>query len=165
MIRYALSCDKGHEFESWFRDSASYDEQLAHGLVTCAYCGSALVEKQIMSPNVARTDLPAPASTETDTPGPAAGLPVPAEPAPTPAMALLGEREQAFRAMLRAVRQHVMENAEHVGPRFADEARRMHDGLTEFRAIYGEATPEEAAALAEEGIEALPLPWLPDERN
>ncbi len=160
MIRYALACEAGHAFESWFRDSVSFDEQQRAGFVTCPACGSARVEKQIMAPSVARTDrdrpaLPAPDETQAPPPPDAAPVPV----------ALLTEREAAFRELLRAVRRHVVETAEHVGPRFAEEARRMHDGLSEFRAIYGEATPEEAMALAEEGIEAMPLPFLPDDHN
>jgi len=165
MIRYALACEAGHDFESWFRDSDSFDTQLVRGLVTCPQCGSAKVAKQIMAPNVARTDLARvqPAE-EAETP---ANLPaVVPDPAPASApMVLMGEREQAFRALLRAVRSHVEATAEHVGPRFAEEARRMHEGVVEFRAIYGEATAEEALALAEEGIDVMPLPRLPDERN
>lgn len=155
MIRYALACDSGHAFESWFRDSDSFDSQRKAGFVTCPVCGSASVEKQIMAPAVARTDLdrrvlPAPAESRGEAPGP---------------VALVTEREAAFRELLRAIRRHVVENAEHVGPRFAEEARKMHEGLAEFRAIYGEATPEEARALVQEGIEAFPLPVLPDEHN
>jgi hypothetical protein len=159
MIRYALACSKGHAFESWFRDSASYDEQVARGLVSCPHCGVTKVEKQIMAPSVARTDrdivavpaeMPAPAPVEAPSAAP---------------FALMGEREQAFRALLRAVKEHVKSTAEHVGPRFADEARKMHEGLTEFRAIYGEATAEEAKALAEEGIDAVAIPWLPDDQH
>ncbi|WP_293855830.1 DUF1178 family protein [uncultured Alsobacter sp.] len=160
MIRYALACSKGHAFESWFRDSASYDEQVARGLVSCPHCGATKVEKQIMAPAVARTDREiAPAPAEAPPPAP---VEAPAVPAP---FALMGEREQAFRALLRAVKEHVKSTAEHVGPRFADEARKMHEGLTEFRAIYGEATPEEATALAEEGIDAVAIPWLPDDQH
>jgi hypothetical protein len=168
MIRYALTCDKAHAFESWFRDSFSFDEQVARGLVTCPFCGSPRVEKQIMAPNVARTDRNAsngPAGEpENDRAAATLPVPLPAPPASAP-MALMGEREQAFRALLRAVRQHVVDTAEHVGPRFVEEARRMHDGVADFRAIYGEATPEEVAELAEEGIDALQLPWVPDDRN
>jgi hypothetical protein len=160
MIRYALACEAGHAFESWFRDSDSYDSQQKSGFVTCPACGSARIEKQIMSPSVARTDLDRPAL-----PVPAELPSSPTESAPAAPVALLTEREAAFRDLLRAVRRHVMETAEHVGPRFAEEARRMHDGLSDFRAIYGEATLEEAMALAEEGIEALPLPSMPDEHN
>jgi hypothetical protein len=160
MIRYALACEAGHAFESWFRDSDTFDAQQKAGFVTCPACGSATVEKQIMAPSVARTDRDRPAL-----PVPAESAGPPAEPAPAAPVALLTEREAAFRELLRAVRRHVVETAENVGPRFAVEARRMHDGLSEFRAIYGEATLEEALALAEEGIEALPLPSLPDEHN
>lgn len=165
MIRYALACEAGHDFESWFRDSDSFDTQLVRGLVTCPQCGSPKVAKQIMAPNVARTDLARQAPA--DEAEAQASLPaVVPDPAPASApMVLMGEREQAFRALLRAVRSHVEATAEHVGPRFAEEARRMHDGVVEFRAIYGEATAEEARALAEEGIDVMPLPHLPDERN
>jgi hypothetical protein len=165
MIRYALACEAGHDFESWFRDSDSFDTQLVRGLVTCPQCGTAKVAKQIMAPSVARTDLVRQMPAD-DAEAPT-NLPAVA-PDPTPAsapMVLMGEREQAFRALLRAVRSHVLATAEHVGPRFADEARRMHDGVVEFRAIYGEATTEEALALADEGIDVMPLPQLPDERN
>lgn len=160
MIRYALACDRGHAFESWFRDSGGFDDQVRRGLVTCPVCNSASVEKQIMAPAVARTDrdAPPPPATETDASAPAVVE------APTP-MVMMTERERAFRALLRAVREHVEATAENVGPRFADEARKMHDGLSEFRAIYGEATPEEARALAEDGIDALPMPILPDDRH
>jgi hypothetical protein len=160
MIRYALACEAGHAFESWFRDSDSFDTQQKAGFVTCPACGSAKVAKQIMAPNVARTDRDRPAL-----PAPAETASPPVEPTPSAPVALLTEREAAFRELLRAVRRHVVETAENVGPRFAEEARRMHDGLSEFRAIYGEATLEEAMALAEEGIEALPLPSMPDEHN
>ena len=77
----------------------------------------------------------------------------------------MGEREQAFRALLRAVRQQVVDTAEHVGPRFAEEARRMHDGVADFRAIYGEATPEEVRALVEDGVPVAPLPQVPPDRQ
>jgi hypothetical protein len=161
MIRYALCCANGHAFESWFRDSASYDLQARKGLVSCPVCQSTSVEKQIMSPAVARTDR------ERPSPPAEAEAQSPETPAAAPAvpMVALSEREMAFRALLRAVREHVTSTAEHVGPRFAEEARRMHEGLSEFRAIYGEATDEEARALADEGIEAYPLPILPDDRH
>jgi hypothetical protein len=162
MIRYALCCDGGHAFESWFRDSASYDMQARDGLVSCPVCQSTSVAKQIMAPAVARTDRERPLA-----PPESEASPAPEAPAAEPAapMVALSEREAAFRALLRAMRDHVTATAEHVGPRFAEEARRMHDGLSEFRAIYGEATDEEARALAEEGIEAFRLPVLPDDRH
>jgi hypothetical protein len=163
MIRYDLRCEAGHAFDSWFRDSASYDEQARRGLVSCPVCGSTKVDKQIMAPAVARTDrdiVARPAE------GPAPERPAPPlAPAPAGPVALISERERAFREMIREFRRVVTEQAENVGPRFAEEARAMHEGLSEFRAIYGEATPDEARALREEGIDAFPLPSLPDERN
>src|SRR3954454_24084193 len=159
MIRYALACNKAHLFESWFPSSEAYDAQRAQGLLTCPACGSAKIEKQIMAPSVTRTDK-APAS---------AGEPAPTQssaepPSPQPA-ALLSEPEQAFRAMLKAVREHVTQNADYVSSGFAEEARKMHYGEVEHRSIYGEANLVETKALLEEGIEVHPLPIVPDERN
>lgn len=154
MIRYALICDNGHEFESWFSTSASFEEQAKRGLVTCPACGSVKVERAIMAPNVARTDLGPKI--------PAAQAPAPAAPAP---VALMSERERAFREMIAALHRHVRDNAEHVGKRFAEEALKIHHGETQERAIYGEATPDDARLLHEEGVPFLPLPPLPDSRN
>lgn len=165
MIRYALACETGHAFESWFRDGASFDDQAARGLVQCPHCGSAKVAKQIMAPSVARTDRPAaaPAPEASDAEAPATpGGPPPGGAGP---VALLSERDMAFRALLAGMREHIKANAENVGRGFATEARRMHEGLTDFRAIYGEASAEEAQALAEEGIDATAIPWLNDDRN
>jgi len=156
MIRYALACDKGHTFESWFQDSAAYDKQAKRGLVACPHCGSAKVEKAIMAPRISGArKRAAPAE-------PAAATAVAPEKAP---VAMLSPREQEFRAKLKELRDHLTKNADHVGPKFPEEARKMHYGETEHRSIYGEASPEEAKALAEEGIEFHPLPILPDERN
>jgi hypothetical protein len=158
MIRYALGCERGHGFESWFPSSTAYDQQVSRGLVACPVCGSTSIEKQLMRPSIARTDkggvqrLPE-------------ALPVTAEEASSPPVALLSEREHQLRAMLREIREHVTKNAEHVGDRFVDEARRMHYGETEHRSIYGEATIEEAKALIEEGVEVQPLPVVADDRN
>jgi hypothetical protein len=160
MIRYALICDNGHDFESWFPTSASFEEQAKRGFVSCPACNSIRVERAIMAPNVARTDrgskrieaqaLPVePAATGT-------------EPAP---VALIGEKEIAFRQMLTALHQHVAQNAEHVGARFADEALKIHHGETESRPIYGQASADDAAMLVEEGVEFMPLPRLPDAQN
>ena len=167
MIRYAIGCDRGHEFESWFPGSVDYEAQRARGLVTCPVCDSPKVEKQIMAPSVARTDKaaapahvpPSPAAAQPE----AGGLPVPAaEPQP---MAVFSEREREFRAMLKAFREHVTKNADYVGHSFVDEARKMHYGEIEHRSIYGEANLVEAKELLEEGIEVHPLPIVPDERN
>jgi hypothetical protein len=147
MIKYALACEQAHEFESWFPSSDAFEAQCKRGFVTCPYCNSAKIEKQIMAPSVARTDK-----------APAAAL----EPQP---MAVLSDRERELRAALRALREHVMKNAENVGKGFVEEARKMHYGETEERSIYGEADLAEARALLEEGIDVLPLPVVPDDRN
>lgn len=162
MIRYALACDNGHEFESWFPSSASYDAQAAGGFVSCPVCGSAGVEKRMMAPSLGRkgaSTKEAPSAPRENEAAPA--LPVPA----TQPMALMSERDMAVRAMMRAVREHVTKTADYVGPTFADEARKMHYGDIEHRSIYGESTPDDTRALIEEGIEIHPLPTMPDERN
>lgn len=156
MIRYALVCDNAHDFESWFATSASFEEQSRRGLVTCPVCDSGKVQRAIMAPNVARTDRGARA------PEPAGEAAPAAAPAP---VALMGEKEVAFREMLVALHKHVAENAEHVGPRFAEEALKIHHGEADSRAIYGEATPEDARQLYDEGVEFMPLPGLPGGRN
>ncbi|SEG31612.1 DUF1178 family protein [Bosea lathyri] len=163
MIRYTLICDNTHDFESWFSTSASFEEQAARGLVSCPVCGSVKVERAIMAPNVARTDrerrIAAPAA-----PPAASGDTAVAAGASAP-VALIGEKEIAFREMLSALHKHVTENAEHVGPRFAEEALKIHHGESDGRAIYGEATQEDARMLHEEGVEFMPLPRLPGARN
>jgi hypothetical protein len=162
MIRYALVCEAAHDFESWFSTSAGFEEQVARGLVACPVCGSMKVERAIMAPNIARTDrdrraLPAPAEE-------VATADAPAAPAPAP-VALMSEKDVAMRAMLAALHQHVATNAENVGKRFADEALKIHHGESDSRAIYGEATPEDARMLHEEGVEFMPLPRLPGGGN
>jgi hypothetical protein len=161
MILYALACDQAHEFESWFPSSDAYEAQKKRGLVSCPVCGSAKVEKQILAPSVARKDKPSRSRTE-----PAAAAPeVPDTPAQPQPVAIFSERERELRAMVNALREHVEKNAEHVGERFPDEARKMHYGEIEHRSIYGRASPVEARELIDEGIEIHPLPILPDERN
>jgi hypothetical protein len=158
MIRYALACDKGHAFESWFQNSVAYEKQVRRKLVTCPHCGSAKVEKAIMAPRISgakKRERPMPA----ELPSPAAAAP---EKAP---VAMLSPQEKEVRAKLKELRDHLTKNADHVGPKFPEEARKMHYGETAHRSIYGEASPDDAKALAEEGIEFHPLPILPDERN
>ncbi|HZT24452.1 MAG TPA: DUF1178 family protein [Pseudolabrys sp.] len=167
MIRYALVCDKRHGFESWFADSAAYDRQAKRKLVSCPHCGSTAVEKAIMAPRLASS---ARASMPTETvvqPAPAPAVPTPPaaiSPQASP-VAMLSPQEREVRAKLKELREHLIKNAEHVGPRFPDEARKMHYGEIEHRSIYGEASPDEAKRLAEEGIEFHPLPVLPDDKN
>lgn len=148
MIKYALACEQAHEFESWFPSSDAFETQRKRGFVTCPYCNSAKVEKQIMAPSVARKDK----------------APAPSAPEPQ-AVAALSEKEKEIRAMLRAMREHVMKNAENVGANFAEEVRKMHYGEAEERSIYGETDLAEARALLEEGIDVLPIPAVPDDRN
>jgi len=158
MIRYALVCEKGHAFESWFADSGAYDRQAKRGLVACPHCGSAKVEKAIMAPRLGT-------SRKGKRPAEAPATEAPAT-AQTPApVAMVSPQEHEFRAKLKELRDHLVKNADHVGPRFPEEARKMHYGETEHRSIYGEASPEEAKELVEEGIEVHPLPVLPEERN
>jgi len=129
MIRYDLRCENGDEFDAWFGSMADYDKQAEAGLIECPHCASTKVEKAPMAPAV-RT-----------------------------ARKQEARKERAVAmAMAAKVREHIKDNFDYVGPRFADEARKMHDGETEERAIWGEATPEEAQALADEGIPAAPLP-------
>jgi len=161
MIRYALVCDQGHAFESWFADSAAYDKQAKRGLVSCPQCGSAKVEKAIMAPRLAGSRKGA-APIEAPAEAPAAAPEKPQEKAP---VAMLSPQERELRAKLKELRDHLTQNADNVGPKFPEEARKMHYGEIEHRSIYGEATPDDAKALAEEGIEFHPLPILPDERN
>lgn len=151
MIRYRLNCVAGHEFEAWFGSSAAFDRQVKKRLVSCPACGSLKVEKSIMAPNVGvkgnkkadRAPIKAANAAAADT-------------APSAA---------EVQALMRRVRQEVESNAEYVGPRFAEEARKIHYAETESRGIYGEASLAEAKSLAEEGIEFMPLPRLPEEQN
>jgi hypothetical protein len=158
MIRYALRCERDHEFESWFQSSSAYDSQVKRKLVTCPVCGSAKVDKAIMAPRIVGKK-----GRERVAPEPA--------PAPTTEVAeqqptsLMMAQERELRAKLKELRDHIVKNADNVGERFPNEARAMHYGDKEHRPIYGEASPDEAKALIEEGIEVSPLPVLPEDRN
>jgi hypothetical protein len=158
MIRYALVCERGHDFESWFQDSAAYDKQVKRELVTCPQCGSAKVEKAIMAPRLSTAAKKQRAPVDT----PAAAAESPAAPGP---VAMISPQEQEVRAKLKELRDHLVKNADNVGAKFPEEARKMHYGEIEHRSIYGVASPEEAKELSEEGVEFHPLPPLPDERN
>ena len=147
MIHYDLTCEKGHAFDGWFRNSAAYDEQAAKGLVSCAVCGSVKVEKQLMAPGI-------PVKSNRREQGPQKMVSAPAD----PRLAQLVE-------MMREMRRQVEENAEYVGDRFAEEARKIHYEESEHRGIYGEASLEDAKALVEEGIAVHPLPRLPEDGN
>lgn len=154
MIHYQLRCDSGHAFESWFRSSETFDTQSRAGLVECPACGSTAVRRGLMAPAIAKrakgkASTPAPEPAEAPPPEVvAAGLPAPAMPA-------------EMRAALQRMRAEVERNCDHVGPRFAEEARAMHRGDVPPRGIYGETTPDQAEALADEGITVARIPWLP----
>jgi hypothetical protein len=156
MILYRLRCSKGHEFESWFKDSKTYERQEKKSLIGCAVCGDAKVARAIMSPRIGKGGDK---------------VEVAAPPAPTPAPTPSGEQQKMaalarsmpkeLREALLKVRAEVEKTCEHVGDRFAEEARKIHYGESDKRGIYGETTDEEATALAEEGIEFGRLPWIP----
>ncbi|MEH2511699.1 hypothetical protein V1291_003053 [Nitrobacteraceae bacterium AZCC 1564] len=152
MIRYALRCERGHDFESWFQSSSAYDSQRKRGLVACPMCDSTKVEKAIMAPRIASK-------------GKAKAQPAAAPAGEESASLVMAPQERELIAKLKELRDHVLKNADNVGSKFPDEARKMHYGDIEHRAIYGEATAEEAKALVDEGIEVAPLPVLPDDRN
>ncbi|MEL6233899.1 MAG: DUF1178 family protein [Pseudomonadota bacterium] len=173
MIKYALKCSNGHEFESWFRSSADYDALVAAGHLTCSVCGVRSVEKALMTPGVAAPD-PDPDRDREPRPGPAhpAGRngimpPMPAPPpnaggaggaGQMPARPLSAPASPAEQA-LAELRQRIEAQAENVGQDFAAEARRIHDGEAPGRPIYGEASLAEARQLAEDDIPVVPLPW------
>ncbi len=160
MIRYALVCERKHNFEIWFSDSGDYDKQRKRGLVTCPSCDSSKVEKSIMAPAISRGGRRRSGPIEAPPSAPDSA----ASPAPEP-VAMISPQEQEFRAKLKELREHLTKNADNVGKKFPEEARKMHYGEIEHRSIYGEASPQEAKELNEEGIDFHPLPVLPDERN
>jgi hypothetical protein len=165
MIRYALNCDAGHTFDSWFQNSTAYDKQMKRSLVNCPVCGSTKVEKAIMAPRLANADISQPQSASPTLPSPSPQpAPVPAIPPKNP-VAMMFPPERELRQKLKELRDHITRNANYVGPRFPEEARKIHYGETKHRSIYGEASPDEAKELHEEGIEFHPLPILPDDQN
>jgi hypothetical protein len=158
MIRYNLRCDRGHAFESWFQSSSAYESQEKRKLVSCPACGSTKVERAIMAPQIVSKKGKDSASVAAS---PAASTEV-AAPSSTP---LMMAQERELRAKLKELRDHIVKNADNVGEKFPNEARKMHYGDIEHRPIYGEASPEEARSLIDEGVEVSPLPVLPDDRN
>ncbi|WP_338550627.1 DUF1178 family protein [Roseovarius phycicola] len=147
MIKFTLKCDQDHRFESWFQSSDAFDKLERAGMVTCSICGSEAVEKAIMAPTVRASRSVAAAPTE--------GTKSPALTTPTT------EMEQA----LAALKKQVEENSEYVGMNFASQARDIHDGLAPNRAIHGEAKPEEARKLIEDGVPVSPLPFIPNRKT
>ena len=155
MIRYSLRCEHDHTFESWFQSSSAFDQQVKRKLVSCPICGSERIEKAIMAPRIMSKKGRERVAVAAQAPeAPQAGQ--------TP---LMMAQERELRTKLKELRDHIVRNADNVGERFPNEARKMHYGEIEHRPIYGEASPEEARALIEEGVEVSPLPVLPEERN
>jgi hypothetical protein len=167
MIRYALRCDKGHEFEAWFRSSADYDRAAKAGDTACPVCGPARVEKMPMAPAIARGGGRGAEDRrpDRDAQKPAAKPEATEKPERVNLVAAPDPRQQALIQAMRELRRQVTEHADYVGDRFAEEARKIHYKESEARGIYGEATTDEAKKLIEEGIEFQPLPTFPEERN
>lgn len=138
MIRYALTCDKDHAFESWFQSAEGFDRLLGAGMVACSVCGSPTVSKSLMAPAVR-----------------------PARKAAAPAERPLAAPASAAEMALAALRRQIEDTSEYVGLNFAAEARAIHDGESPERSIYGEARVEDARRLIEEGLPVAPLPFLP----
>lgn len=141
MIHYTLVCESEHKFDGWFRNAEAFDEQNGRGIVTCPVCSSSSVAKALMAPSVSRASSDKVAVS-------------------------VGHPQQArLRELLKALRDKVTAEADYVGDRFADEARKIHFGEVDAHGIYGEASREDVASLLEDGIDVMPLPQLPDERN
>ena len=152
MIRYDLICEHGHVFDGWFSDSKSFDQQVDLGLINCTQCGSTNVEKTLMAPNVATSK-----KDEIVTSSQEPAVPV----ANNHQMNLPTEMVE----MMRKARQHIIDNSENVGDKFAESARKIHYNEEPQRNILGQATVEEISELADEGIESFPLPVLPEDNN
>ncbi|MEJ5901462.1 DUF1178 family protein [Ochrobactrum teleogrylli] len=141
MIRFSLHCDHGHEFEGWFRDNADFDRQSEMKFVSCPVCNSHKVQKALMAPAVST-----------------------ARAKEKIAMAL-GEAQKKVLEEMRDLSRKVRENADYVGDKFAEEARKIHFGETEQRGIYGEASREDVHSLLEDGVDVMPLPVFPEDQN
>lgn len=142
MIRYSLHCEKAHEFEGWFSGSTDFDTQLSRGLIGCPVCGSTDVSKMLMAPSVSTARKQEASRT----------------------LAMDSAKSEAF-AKIKETLAHIRANSEDVGEKFPEEARKIHYGEAQERGIIGQASPQEAKALIEEGIQVAPLPILPDDAN
>jgi hypothetical protein len=141
LIRFSLICDHDHEFEAWFRSNDDFDRQKKRGFVDCPTCGSTKVQKALMAPAVSTGRK-------------------------QEKIALaMNEMQKKAMAEMKALSEKIRENADYVGDKFAEEARKIHFGETEARGIYGEATLDEAKSLAEDGVGFMPIPVFPEDRN
>ncbi len=141
MIRFSLHCDHGHEFEGWFRDNADFDRQAERKLVSCPSCGSLEVRKSLMAPAVSTSR------------------------SKEQVAIAMGEAQKQVLDEMRELSRKVRENADYVGDQFAEEARKIHFGETEARGIYGEASREDVHSLIEDGVDVMPLPVFPEDKN
>ncbi len=141
MIKFSLTCEHSHDFEGWFRNNEDFEKQRKRGLVDCPSCGSHKVEKALMAPAVSTGRK-------------------------KEKIALaMNEQQRAAMAQLKALSEKIRENSDYVGDKFAEEARKIHFGESDARGIYGEATLDEAKSLAEDGVEFMPIPVFPEDRN
>lgn len=153
MIKYQLICEKDHEFEGWFGDSAAFESQQESGLLTCPSCGTAEVRRALMAPNLA-----SPKTRKSAPPGEAPNVPAPPNAAALPEEA--ARRMHALMSEMRVLQSKIKDECRDVGDEFAEEARKIHYGEVEAEGIYGKATEEEREALDEEGITVMDIPWL-----
>lgn len=180
MIKYRVICEQGHAFDAWFASSATFDDQAGRGNVACPTCGSTAVERALMAPAVRSSrrqeepaaKAPRPADAKPDTAAEGDRQPPAGESGGTPAeadapvrLARLEAMQKAYLEAVRQVRAHIVANATDVGARFPEEARKIHYGESETRNIYGQASPEEARELVEEGIDVTPFPHLPEDAH
>jgi len=163
MIRYKLQCKKGHEFEAWFASSDVFDRQKKKGQLACPSCGTRSVSKALMAPNVTPRSKRKAASEPQQPPASPKPEPQRSE-SPKPETQRVAAHSELVTA-LRKLRAEIEAKSEYVGPRFSEEARKIHYEEVPARGIHGEATAEEAKALREEGIEFYPLPILPEDQN
>lgn len=150
MIHYQLRCAAGHEFDGWFKDSNGFEVQAESGFVACPSCGNTDVMRALMTPGIARKGREIAPVAAPEQPEPSVGQP-----------AAGGVMPDSVRAALHKLREEVEKNCDYVGAGFADEARRIHNGETMPRGIYGESSDEEAEALEEDGIAFARIPWAP----
>lgn len=143
MIRFALKCDHDHRFESWFQSGAAFDALMERGLVVCPECGATSVTKDLMAPKVATKST---------------------EPVPAP-QAMTNTPDPDVADAIQKLRKHVEETSDYVGDSFARDARAMHDGDIPHRPIYGDVKPADAKKLIEDGVPALPLPFIPRQKT
>jgi hypothetical protein len=160
MILYRLRCSQGHEFDSWFKDSKTYERQEKKSLVGCAVCSDIKVARALMSPRLG-TKGNKKATAVTPVEAPPVAPPPEVQQAQQQMAALTRQMPKELREALVKARSEIEKNCEHVGTQFAEEARKIHYGESDKRGIYGETSDKEAEELAEEGIEFGRLPWVP----